>query len=168
MVSTIWGSYSAFPCIFPIYRRYTYYWASLVAHMVKNLPVIWETWVRSLGREDPLEEGMATHSSILAWRIPMDREASQVTVHRVAKSRTWLSNWAHTQKPNHQLTGGYGKIKEWHLSKDIITPYAYAPNKILKIQKTINDKCERKKKFKSILTFQHCSLSKIPCATIKP
>ena len=48
--------------------------------MVKNLPVIWEMWVRSLGREDPLEEGMATHSSILAWRIPMDREASWATV----------------------------------------------------------------------------------------
>ena len=43
---------------------------SLVAQMVKNLPVIWETLVRSLGREDPLEEEMATHSSILAWRIP--------------------------------------------------------------------------------------------------
>ena len=44
-----------------------------------------ETWVRSLGGEDPLEEGMATHSSILAWRIPMDGGAWQVTVHRVAK-----------------------------------------------------------------------------------
>ena len=41
--------------------------------MVKNLPAMWETWVRNLGQEDPLEEGMATHSSILAWRIPMDR-----------------------------------------------------------------------------------------------
>ena len=46
---------------------------SLVAQMVKNLPVLWETWVRSLGWEDPLEEGMATHSCILAWRISMDR-----------------------------------------------------------------------------------------------
>ena len=43
---------------------------SLVAQTVKNPPVMWETWVRSLGWEDPLEEGMATHSSILAWRIP--------------------------------------------------------------------------------------------------
>ena len=41
-----------------------------VAQMVKNPPAMWETWVLSLGREDPLEEGMATHSSILAWRIP--------------------------------------------------------------------------------------------------
>ena len=47
-------------------------WASLVAQTVKNLPAVRETWVRSLGWEDPLEEGMATHSSILAWGIPMD------------------------------------------------------------------------------------------------
>ena len=44
-------------------------WASLVAQLVKNLPAMWETWVLSLGWEDPLEKGMATHSSILAWRI---------------------------------------------------------------------------------------------------
>ena len=49
--------------------------ASLVAQMVKNPPAMWETWVRSLGQEDPLEEGMATHSSVLAWRILMDRGA---------------------------------------------------------------------------------------------
>ena len=47
--------------------------ASLVAQMVKNLPAVWETWVQSLCWEDPLEEGMTTSSSILAWRIPMDR-----------------------------------------------------------------------------------------------
>ena len=45
-------------------------WASLVAKLVKNPPAMWETWVRSLGWEDPLEKGEATHSSILAWRIP--------------------------------------------------------------------------------------------------
>ena len=49
-------------------------WASPVAQMVKNLPAMWETWVWSLGWEDPLEEGMATHSSILAWRIPCTEE----------------------------------------------------------------------------------------------
>ena len=42
--------------------------------IVKNLPAMWETWVRSLGREDPLEKGMATHSGILAWRIPRTEE----------------------------------------------------------------------------------------------
>ena len=45
-------------------------WASLVAQLVKNLPAMLETWVLSLGWEDPLEKGKATHSSILAWRIP--------------------------------------------------------------------------------------------------
>ena len=44
--------------------------ASQVAQLVTNLPAMWETWVPSLGWEDPLEKGMATHSSILAWRIP--------------------------------------------------------------------------------------------------
>ena len=48
--------------------------ASLVAQMVKRLPAIWETWVWSLGREDPLEKGIATHSSILAWTIPWMEE----------------------------------------------------------------------------------------------
>ena len=47
-----------------------YSWASLVAQLVKSPPVMQETWVQSLGREDPLEKGKATHSSILAWRIP--------------------------------------------------------------------------------------------------
>ena len=47
-----------------------YSWASLVAQTLKNLPAMWETWVQSLGWEDPLEKEMAAHSSILAWRIP--------------------------------------------------------------------------------------------------
>ena len=62
--------------------------ASLVAQMVKNLPTMQETWVRSLGWEDPPEEDMATHSSIPAWRIPMDRGAWKATVHGVTKSQT--------------------------------------------------------------------------------
>ena len=49
-------------------------WASLVAQMVKNLPGMQETGVRSLSREDPLEKGMVTHSSIFAWRIPWTEE----------------------------------------------------------------------------------------------
>ena len=49
---------------------FLYSWASLVAQLVKNLPAMRETWVRSLGWEDPLEKGKATHSNILAWRIP--------------------------------------------------------------------------------------------------
>ena len=68
-----------------------YSWASLVAQMVKNPPAMRETWMQSLGRDYPLE-GMAPHSSILAWRIPMDRGAWRAAVHGVAKSRTRLSD----------------------------------------------------------------------------
>ena len=53
--------------------------ASLVAQLVKNLPAMLDTWVRSLGWEDPLEKEKATHSSILAWRIPWDRKESDTT-----------------------------------------------------------------------------------------
>ena len=56
--------------------------------MVKNLPAMLETWVQFLGQEDPLEKGMTTHWSILAWRIPMDRGAWWATVHGVTKSQT--------------------------------------------------------------------------------
>ena len=52
--------------------------ASLVAQMVKNLPAMLETWVQSLSREDPLEEGMATHSGILAWRILWTEEPGRL------------------------------------------------------------------------------------------
>ena len=50
-----------------------YSWASLLTQIVKNLPAMWETWVQSPSWEDSLEEGMETHSCILAWRIPMDK-----------------------------------------------------------------------------------------------
>ena len=72
-----------------------YTWASIVAQLVKNLPAMWETWVWSLGWEDPLDKGKATHSSILAWRIPW------TIVHRVAKSWTWLSDF---QKQSYIIT----------------------------------------------------------------
>ena len=58
---------------------------SLVAQLVKNPPAMQETWFQPLGWEDPLEKGMATHSNILAWRIPIDREAWEAAVHGVAK-----------------------------------------------------------------------------------
>ena len=78
------GSFPGEGIVYPL----QYSWASLVAQMVKNLPAMWETWVQSLGWEDPLEKGMTTHSSILAWRIPVDRGAWQVTVCGVTKSQT--------------------------------------------------------------------------------
>ena len=67
---------------------------SLVAQLVKNPPAMWETWVQSLGWEDPLEKGKVTHSSILAWRIPW-------IVHGVTKSQTQLSDF-HFQ-PTHRI-----------------------------------------------------------------
>ena len=57
-----------------------------VARMIKNPLAMQETWVQSLGWEDALEEGTTTHSSILAWRIPMDRAAWRATVHGVTES----------------------------------------------------------------------------------
>ena len=74
-----------------------------------------EIWVQSLGFEDPLEEGMATHSSILAWRIPMDREAWRATVHVILKSQTWLC-WAFFAARGLSLvvvSGGYSLL--WHM-----------------------------------------------------
>ena len=55
-----------------------YSWAFLVAQMVKNLPAMWETWILPLDWEDPLEEGMATHSGVLAWRIPRTEEQDRL------------------------------------------------------------------------------------------
>ena len=76
--------------------------SSLVAQRLKHLPAMQETWVQSLGREDPLEKEMATHSSILAWRIPWTEEPGGL--HRVAKSQTRLSNFTHSL--THSNTGG--------------------------------------------------------------
>ena len=79
---------------------FQYSWASLVAQMVKNLPAMRETWVQSLGWEDPLENGTATHSRILAWKIPMDRGAWWAIVHGVAKS------WHMTERLKKKKKGG--------------------------------------------------------------
>ena len=73
-------------CIFPIIALSIC--ESLIAQLVKNTPAIHETLVQFLVWEDPLEEGMATHSSILAWRIPVDRGGGQAAVRGVTKSRT--------------------------------------------------------------------------------
>ena len=63
-VNCVWGG---------ILNHIIYCWASLVNQMIQNPPAMWETWARSLGWEDPLDKEMATHPSILAWRITMDR-----------------------------------------------------------------------------------------------
>ena len=64
----------------------------MVTQLVKNLPAMQETWVQSLGWEDSLEEVMATHSSILALRIPVDRGGWEPAVHGVAESQTRRSD----------------------------------------------------------------------------
>ena len=71
------SSPSSPPTFFFIYDRFSL-GASLVAQMVKHLPAMQETWVQSLGREDPLEKEMATHSSILAWKIPWTEEPCRI------------------------------------------------------------------------------------------
>ena len=84
---------ASFLCIDIIFNRFPGNRASQVARMVKNLPVMQETTVRSLGWEDPLEKGMATHSSILAWRIPWTEEPGGVqsmVPHRVGHD--WVTN----------------------------------------------------------------------------
>ena len=83
--------YGSFPLTIYFTHGSVYVWASLVAQMVKNLLAMQETWVQFLGQEDPLEEKMATHSSILAWRIPWTEEPGGL------QSMGWQrveSNWA--------------------------------------------------------------------------
>ena len=69
----------------------SHFWTSLVAQTVKHLPTKWETWVRSLGREDSLEKEMATHSSILAWNIPWMEEPGRLRSMGLQRVR---HNWA--------------------------------------------------------------------------
>ena len=70
-----------------------YSWAFLMAQLIKNLPAMRETWVQSLGWEDSLEEGMATHSSILAWRIPWTEEPGGIqSMGSQRVSHVWVTN----------------------------------------------------------------------------
>ena len=97
--------------------------ASLVAQMVKNLPAMWETWIQFLGWEDLLEEGMATHFSILAWRIPMDRGVWQAIAEGVTKSWTRLSDYAHSTKQDDAvwLDGACGSGSMWPFTQPLLT-----------------------------------------------
>ena len=72
-----------------------YIWVSLVAQRFKHLLAMWETWVQSLGQKDPLEKEMATHSNILAWRIPWTEEASGLQS-MGSQSQTQLSDFIFT------------------------------------------------------------------------
>jgi len=93
-----------------------YFWASLVAQLVKDPPAMWETWVRSLDWEDPLEKGKATHSSILAWRIPW----TICIVQGVAKSRTRLNDFHFTSLTHNILISHTcGKNRGWGLDESL-------------------------------------------------
>ena len=90
----IWSIYTKIESI--CYQQwFLQYWASRVAQRLKYLPVIWETWVWSLGRKDPLEKEMTTHSSILAWRIPWAEEPGGLQS-TGSQSRTRLSDFTFT------------------------------------------------------------------------
>ena len=91
--------------------NYNYNWASLVAQMVKNLPAVQETWVQFLGWEDLLEKEMATHSSILAWKIPWREEPGKLQSMQ-SQSQTRLSNFTsilHQRDQEGFLSGTSGK-----------------------------------------------------------
>ena len=95
-----------------------------MVQIVKNLPAMQETWVPSLGQEDPLEENMTTHSSILAWRIPMDRGAWRCTVHGITKSQTLLSlcSDALIKMPKDRFLRASGLVSTWRLGENDTPP----------------------------------------------
>ena len=96
-----------------------------MSQTVKRLSTMWETRVRSLGQEDPLEKEIAIHSSTIAWKIPWTEEPGRV--HRVAKSRTQLSDFTFTQQrtvknylcPDTVRFGGYKNRKDINFSRSL-------------------------------------------------
>ena len=94
-----------------------------MAQAVKHLPAMWETRVRSLGREGPLEKGMATHSSILAWRVPMDRGAWWAAVRGVAELDATEGLHFNTGVGCHFLLQGSSSHRlHWHVDILLIEP----------------------------------------------
>ena len=102
--------------------------SSLVAQVVKNLPAVQETRIRSLGQKDPLEKGMATHSNILAWRIPWTEEPGglqSMGLHRVRHN--WVSDThthahAHTHARAHTHTSALLELQLVQLTVQILGP----------------------------------------------
>ena len=123
--------------------------ASLMAQMVKNLPAVQETWVRSLSWEDPLEEGMAVHSSILAWRIPMDRGSWQATVHGVGKSQARLSRHVIIEAESRN------ELASIKLNKDFTRSFSYIYPKELTLSKAANIFLEELKTYTQCPNSQH-------------
>ena len=87
--------------IYIITIGYAIIWDSLVAQRVKRLPAMWEMRVQSLGWEHPLEKKMASHSSILAWKIPWTEEPGWLQPTGLQKSQTWLSNFTPSLMPSY-------------------------------------------------------------------
>ena len=100
-------------------------WYILVAQMVKPLPAMWETWVWSLGREDPLEKAMAIHSSTLAWKIPLMEEPDRLQGY---------SSWGHKKSDTTQRLHFHSKKSFWNLVR--ITKFTYSKTKL---QSSISD-----------------------------
>ena len=110
------GSWYLLPNCFPI----GFHWGFLGGSAVKNLPTMQETWVWSMCQEDPLEEGMATRSSVLSWRIPWTEEPSGLhTVHRVTKSWKLLSTHAHRFSLIYNATGNIRISISLHLKQEL-------------------------------------------------
>ena len=112
--------------------KYSFYYVevhpstSLVAQMVKRLPTMQETWVQSLGREDLLEKEMASHSSILAWKIPWTEQPGRLQSMGNATSRTWLSDFTFTFHPFiPNLLGVFIMKGCWILSNTFLHPLRY-------------------------------------------
>ena len=100
-------------------------WASLVPQMVKNPPAMWETWIQSLGQEDPQEQRMATHFSILAWKNPLDRGAWRATVHGGHKESD-IADYIHMHARGSKNPHVHGMVKKKKKRKLlIIDKYTY-------------------------------------------
>ena len=108
-IHSTWGTHSEFTLLHNT-------WAFLVDQKVKNLPKMWELWVQSLSQEDPLEKGMTTHSSILAWRIPWTQEPGRLQSsgsQRVGMTERLTHTHTHTHtETGNTLVVSYALVKQ--------------------------------------------------------
>ena len=128
-----WGSSPGEGIGYPL----QYSWTPLMVQIVKNPPAMWETWVRSLGWEDPLEKGTATHSSILAWRIPRTEESGGLqSMGSQRVGHNWVAFNFTTISPFRKQKSGFPKeerLKKWPI---LLFSKSISP-KILSLIKTL-------------------------------